>query len=177
MRSERRRAREAAMRALYQMDMSGCSPEWAVSFAVNDSVDLDLPDRAQSYAAQLVMGTVERMREIDEIMTGLSHDWAVSRMSPTDRNIMRIAVWEMLYLKDVPVAAAIDEAVEIAKLYGTADSPRFVNGILGALAERIKDEQASAGELSGEEGDDEEAKGDSGGRDCGASDEGSDTRT
>ncbi len=54
-------------------------------------------------------------------------------MSPTDRNIMRIAVCEMLYLKDVPVATAIDEAVEIAKLYGTADSPRFVNGILGGL--------------------------------------------
>ena len=166
------------MRALYQMDMSGCSPEWAVSFAVNDSVDLDLPDRAQSYAAQLVMGTVERMREIDEIMTGLSHDWAVSRMSPTDRNIMRIAVFEMLFLKDVPVAAAIDEAVEIAKLYGTADSSRFVNGILGALAERMKDEQAPEAEpSSGEEGDGEETKGDSGGRDCGTSCEAGDTRT
>ncbi|HAN87337.1 MAG: transcription antitermination factor NusB [Bacillota bacterium] len=176
MRSERRRAREAAMRALYQMDMSGCSPEWAVAFAVNDSADLDLPERARSYAVELVMGAVERIREIDEIMTGLSHDWAVSRMSPTDRNIMRIAVWEMLYLKDVPVAAAIDEAVEIAKLYGTADSPRFVNGILGALAERIKDGQASAGEpVGGEEGDGEEAKGGAVGRDHGESYESGDT--
>lgn len=176
MRFERRRAREAAMRALYQMDMSGCSPEWAVAFAVNDSADLDLPERARSYAVELVMGTVERIREIDEIMTGLSHDWAVSRMSPTDRNIMRIAVWEMLYLKDVPVAAAIDEAVEIAKLYGTADSPRFVNGILGALAERIKDGQASAGEsVGGEEGDGEEAKGGAVGRDHGESYESGDT--
>ena len=69
MRSERRRAREAAMRALYQMDMSGCSPEWAVAFAVNDSADLDLPERARSYAVELVMGAVERIREIDEIMT------------------------------------------------------------------------------------------------------------
>lgn len=177
MRSERRRAREAAMRALYQMDMSGCSPEWAVSFAVENSCDLDLPDRSRSYATQLVMGTVERMREIDEIITGISHDWSVSRMSPTDRNVMRIAVCEMLYLKDVPVAAAIDEAVEIAKLYGTADSPRFVNGILGALAERMKaDEPLETGADSGKERFETHDEGDRG-EDCGTEHEGWDAGT
>ena len=105
-------------------------------------------------------------------------------MSPTDRNIMRIAVCEMLYLKDVPVATAIDEAVEIAKLYGTADSPRFVNGILGALAERIKDGQgpaagADAGEGRAESSDAAsggDVEGDSGGECLGGAHEGRDTR-
>lgn len=184
MRSERRRAREAAMRALYQMDMSGCTSEDAISYAVSSSSDLDLPERAQGYASQLVCAAVERMTEIDAVMAGIAHDWAVQRMSPTDRNIMRIAVCEMLYLKDVPVATAIDEAVEIAKLYGTADSPRFVNGILGALAERIKDGQgpadgADAGEGRAESSDaasSGDVEGDSGGKCLGGAHEGRDTR-
>ena len=70
MRSERRRAREAAMRALYQMDMSGCTSEDAISYAVSSSSDLDLPERAQGYASQLVCAAVERMTEIDAVMAG-----------------------------------------------------------------------------------------------------------
>ena len=138
MRAERRRAREAAMRALYQADLSGCAAEWAVQCALEQSQDLELTEQGKSFAAQLVRGSCEHKREIDSIMAEVAHDWSIGRMSPTDRNIMRIAVYEMLYLEDVPIASSIDEAVEIAKIYGSADSPRFVNGILGTLAERLK---------------------------------------
>jgi N utilization substance protein B len=96
-----------------------------------------------------VRGSCEHKQEIDKVLAEVAHDWSVSRMSPTDRNIMRIAVYEMLYLDDVPVASSIDEAVEIAKVYGSADSPRFVNGILGSLAERRKRQAASGPEQGG----------------------------
>ena len=148
MRAERRRAREAAMRALYQADLSGCAAEWAIQCALEQSPDLELTEQGKSFAVQLVRGSCEHKREIDSIMADVAHDWSVSRMSPTDRNIMRIAVYEMLYLEDVPVASSIDEAVEIAKIYGSADSPRFVNGILGSLAERLK-RQAIGGQEEG----------------------------
>jgi len=138
MRAERRRAREAAMRALYQVDLSGCATEWALRCALEQSQDLELSEQGRSFAGQLVRGSCEHKREIDSIMADVAHDWSIGRMSPTDRNIMRIAVYEMLYLEDVPIASSIDEAVEIAKIYGSADSPRFVNGILGSLAERLR---------------------------------------
>jgi N utilization substance protein B len=144
MRAERRRAREAAMRALYQVDLSGCAAEWAVQCALDQSQDLELTEQGKSFAAQLVRGSSEHKREIDSIMADVAHDWSVGRMSPTDRNIMRIAVYEMLHLEDVPIATSIDEAVEIAKIYGSADSPRFVNGILGSLAERLKRQAADS---------------------------------
>ncbi|MEA4882871.1 MAG: transcription antitermination factor NusB [Clostridia bacterium] len=151
MRTDRRRAREAAMRALYQMDISGSSPEQACEFAVAGSPDLDLPERAQLFAKTLVFGVVSKLKEIDDVIARLARDWAVDRMSPTDRNVMRIAVFEMLYLHDAPVAASIDEAVEIARLYGSAESSRFVNGILGSLAEMIKG--GSGGESDARSGD------------------------
>ncbi len=118
--------------------MSGCAKEWAIQCALEQSQDLELTERGKSFANQLMQGSCERRQEIDGIIAEVAHDWSVSRMSPTDRNIMRIAIYEMLYLEDVPVASSIDEAVEIAKLYGSADSPRFVNGILGTLAARLK---------------------------------------
>ncbi len=149
MRAERRRARESAMRALYQVDLSGCATEWALRCALEQSQDLGLSEQGRSFAGQLVRGSCEHKQEIDKVLAEVAHDWSVSRMSPTDRNIMRIAVYEMLYLDDVPVASSIDEAVEIAKVYGSADSPRFVNGILGSLAERRKRQAASGPEQGG----------------------------
>lgn len=138
MRADRRGARETAMRALFQMDLSGCGPEWALESVMEHSPDLELEGAASEYARSLVMGTSFNIGGIDRVIEGLTHDWAVSRMSPTDRNIMRVAVYEIMHTHDVPMAAAIDEAVEIAKIYGSAESPRFVNGILGALAEQIR---------------------------------------
>lgn len=142
MRAERRMAREAAMRALYQMDLSGCTPEWALQSALEQSFDLKMEGHARDYAEELVNGVAFNLAEVDRAIESVAKDWAMSRMSPTDRNIMRIAVYEMLVSRQVPVASAIDEAVEIAKIYGNAESPRFVNGILGALAERARGGQS-----------------------------------
>lgn len=158
MRAERRRAREAAMRALYQMDLSGCSIDRAIEYSVMDSPDLDLSARSMDYARELALGVASDLPRIDVTIANLARDWSLDRMSPTDRNIMRVAVYEMLNVKEVPVAAAIDEAVEIAKTYGSADSPRFINGILGSLAEQLK-AKPSESKGSDESGDDGEEDG------------------
>lgn len=104
--------------------------------------------QAHSTAAflhQLVTGVLDRQREIDEKVAGLSEGWALDRQPAVDRNILRIAAYEIIYLDDVPAGASINEAVELAKKYSTAESGRFVNGVLGALAAAVgKDQKVGA---------------------------------
>jgi N utilization substance protein B len=94
-----------------------------------------LPSSLQtaSFAQTLVRGVLEKMQEIDDRLSALSTGWALDRQAAVDRNIMRLAAYEILYLPDIPTGATINEAVEIAKKYSTAESGRFVNGILGSL--------------------------------------------
>jgi N utilization substance protein B len=86
-----------------------------------------------SFAQTLVRGVLEKRQEIDDRLSALSTGWALDRQATVDRNIMRLAAYEILYLPDIPAGATINEAVEIAKKYSTAESGRFVNGILGSL--------------------------------------------
>jgi N utilization substance protein B len=90
--------------------------------------------RAGHYAVTLVHGTLEKQDEIDRRVSDLSSGWSLDRQAAVDRNILRLAAYELLYVDDVPVGAAINEAVELAKKYSTEESGRFVNGVLGALA-------------------------------------------
>jgi len=90
-----------------------------------------------SYAQLLVEGTREQVAAIDEELNGLSKDWTVDRMAAIDRNLLRMAVYEMYYSETpVPAAVVINEAVELAKGYGSDDSPAFINGMLGALVKK-----------------------------------------
>ena len=88
-----------------------------------------------AYARFLVSGVHEHNAEIDELITTYADRWAIERMPVVDRNVVRIAVFELLWADDVPVAVAINEAVELAKAFSTDDSGRFVNGLLGRIAE------------------------------------------
>lgn len=93
--------------------------------------------KAQGYAELLVRGVVEHKAEIDKKLTEYAVDWPVERMSAADRNILRIAVFEMVYADVLQEpGVAINEAVEIAKAYGTDDSPRFINGVLGKMMKK-----------------------------------------
>lgn len=138
--SERRAAREAALSLLYSSDIAntdiievieeGCYP-----------ADLELSE----YAEQLVQGVVDYRDDIDGRLASTSENWAVDRMPVVDRAILRLATYEMVYVDEVPVSVAINEAVELAKSYGGEDeSPRFVNGVLGRIARML--EGASADE-------------------------------
>lgn len=99
---------------------------------------LDEPDRESSwrYAREIVLGVDEHAIEIDEAIESASRDWTIDRMPRIDRAILRIGVWELKYNAEVPVGVVINEAVESAKQYSTDDSARFVNGVLGRIAER-----------------------------------------
>lgn len=120
------------MQALYQIDISGAKPEEALENLFEDGIS----DETRKFSAELVQGTVGDIKKIDADIAKYSKDWPVSRMSVIDRNILRLAFYEITSEKGTPEAVAADEAVELAKKYGTARSAKFINGILGSL---IKD--------------------------------------
>lgn len=135
----RRAAREAALKALYQIEVGSQDPEEAIGNAL-DETPLDAV--AEQFVRELVLGTLERQAEIDEKIGGMSHEWALERQPAVDRNVMRLAAYELLYCPGIPPAATINEAVELVKMYSTAESGRFVNGVLGALADSLPVEGA-----------------------------------
>lgn len=93
----------------------------------------DLSVGAQTFARRLVEGTLAHMDEIDAIIRKTATHWSVERMARTDRNVLRLAVYELLYETDVPASVTVNEAVELAKQYGDEDSGKFVNGVLGQV--------------------------------------------
>lgn len=126
----RRKARETAMKALFQMDQVGTPMEKAIDFVVEET---PLTESSLEYAKKITAGAWKERAELDKKIQGSSSEWKVSRMASVDRNILRISLYEMIYMHDIPNQVAIDEAVELAKKYGGEDSSRFVNGILGSL--------------------------------------------
>ncbi len=131
----RRQAREAALQVLYALDAAkGHAPD-AVSAALRDYwLHLEGPAPGRPYGDAIVGGVVERWDALDEVIRGASVNWRLERMARVDRNVLRVAAWEILHGDEVPVEVAIDEAVELAKRFGSEDSPAFVNGILDRLA-------------------------------------------
>ena len=136
----RRQAREVAMQALFQLDLNHADTEdqqemyetLAVDTALGEMEKLSAHDRA--YAQLLVHGTRAHLSVIDALIAESSKDWKVERMAVVDRNLTRIAVYEIRFSEEkITPNIAINEAVELAKKYGTDDSGRYVNGILGAL--------------------------------------------
>ena len=129
----RRDAREIALKSLFMLDFTS---EQETGITV-DTAAKEVPKAVQSdiaYAKKIVIGTKQQICAIDEELERLSPNWHVQRMSVIDRSLLRLASYEMFYGEDkIPPAVAINEAVELAKAYGTEDSPAFVNGILGKM--------------------------------------------
>lgn len=126
----RRKARELALQALFCMDMTGdASEEMLQRFCEH------YPPTAKSrpFFLQLVKGVNDAQISIDQLIERYSHNWRLSRMSCVDRNILRIAVYEILYCDDIPFKVSINEAIDIGKKYGTEESGAFINGILDSL--------------------------------------------
>lgn len=123
-----------ALRMLFQIDVGKQPVDEVITAGLTQSV---LEGGNREYAEEVVRGTIERMREIDETLERLATDWSLDRQAAVDRNILRMTAYEVLFRADTPVASVINEAVELAKKYSTADSGRFVNGVLGAVARSI----------------------------------------
>jgi transcription antitermination protein NusB len=129
----RRKARRRALDVLYQADLRG-EPVPGVLAAYLERLEPPRPPH-MDYAIRLVEGVVEHAARIDELIASYAEGWTLDRMPPVDRNLARIAVWEVLYADDVDAAVAISEAVELAASLSTEDSPRFLNGVLGRIAD------------------------------------------
>jgi len=128
-RKGRRSARRAALLALYQADLTGADAAGLLRDAATE--EGTEPD---AYAVELVSGATAAMPELDGLIGEAAEDWNVDRLAALDRAILRLATFEVLHREDVPVGAAIDEAVEAAKELSTEASGRFVNGVLGRIA-------------------------------------------
>lgn len=131
MAGSRRRARELALQALYEMDIASHEPIPALERLIDDA-RLDEPFAAMSRT--LLTGVIDRLAELDAIIERTAPMWPAEQLSPVDRNILRIAIREFLVDNLTPTGAAINEAVELAKRYGSDSSGKFINGVLGSLS-------------------------------------------
>ncbi|HXG57736.1 MAG TPA: transcription antitermination factor NusB [Thermoanaerobaculia bacterium] len=129
----RRKARELALQMLFQYDMSGNSPETIIS--TFEDLQRSKPN-TREFATKIFRGTVENMETIDGMIQQQAENWRLSRMAVVDRNIIRMSVYEFLHEDETPKLVIIDEAIEIAKKFGTQKSSQFINGILDGILKR-----------------------------------------
>lgn len=134
----RRRARTYALQVLYALDQGGDDDPAAAVAEYAPLFDLELDEASCEFAAGLVITTRTELGAIDDAIQSASRNWRLDRMSRVDRNILRLATCELGHRPDVPVKVVINEAVELAKRFGTADSASFVNGILDRIAHQIR---------------------------------------
>jgi len=137
----RRRGRERALGLLYEAESKG---ETAAEILEG------LPIVPERYAMELFEGVMANERRIDELVGEKARSWSVNRMPVIDRQLLRLATFELMCRPDIPYAVVIDEAVELAKEYSTEDSSRFVNGILSALGRELRPEEATVAPLDGQ---------------------------
>ena len=139
---KRRKSREIAVQMLYQHDLGGSRleevlREFEPSSIVQESIGADGPrvgtQEAMGYARTLVEGAVEHRGQVDELIEQGATNWRMVRMPAVDRSILRVAVYELLFQSDVPQVVVVDEAIELAKRFGSEQSPGFVNGVLDGL--------------------------------------------
>ena len=136
----RRKARELALQVLYQIEF--CNVE------ADNAFDLfcqcfEASKRAVPYARRLVDGVKERRTEINDLLSSYADNWRPERMSVVDRNLLRLALFELCFEDEVPATVVINEAIEVAKRFGTEESASFINGILDAVRVAISDDAGS----------------------------------
>jgi N utilization substance protein B len=128
----RRKAREHALQILYQLDIKKEKP--SASVLKNFWAEYNPDDEVKLFAEEIVKGTFKHIAKINELIHQCAKNWSLDRMAIVDRNVLRMAVYEILYRLDIPTSVTINEAIEIAKKYGTDESGSFVNGVLDSVA-------------------------------------------
>ncbi|MDG4655602.1 transcription antitermination factor NusB [Ectobacillus antri] len=129
---KRRKAREKAMQALYQMDITS---ELDAMSAIKNT--LEEQESNNEFLEKLVTGCTAHKEELDALIAPSLDNWKMDRIGIVDRNILRIAVYEMKYMEDIPHSVSINEAIEVAKTFGDEESRRFINGVLSKIKETI----------------------------------------
>jgi len=131
----RRKSREIALQILYQLEMVDKDPEQAIE-AMGGSEYIS--EEVRDFTLRLVKGALGKKEEMDEQIKAASRNWSISRMALIDKNILRMAIYELKYMCDVPYKVTINEAVELAKRYGGEGSSAFINGILDKVNREAK---------------------------------------
>jgi N utilization substance protein B len=132
---KRRNARESALQVLYHLDFDDIPSEYALRLYWRER---KAPDDVKDYTGWIVSGIISHREMIDEIIHSHSDNWRISRMAVVDRNILRIAVFELVFEKNIAAAIILDEAIEIAKKFSSEKAANFVNGILDSINKNIK---------------------------------------
>lgn len=133
---KRRKARELALQILFRLDLGqeNLTDEMLEGFLNENSASEDIKE----YTRILVKGTVNNTTEIDKIITEYSENWSIDRMASVDRNILRFSIYELHQRHEIPSSVIINEAIEIAKKYGTEESGSFINGVLDTIAKEMR---------------------------------------
>jgi N utilization substance protein B len=140
----RRSGREAALQMLFQMEASDTSPDDTIALFWRS---FESEPEGKSYADELVRGVAEGRAAIDAAISAASEHWRIERMTRLDRNILRLGTYELMKRKDVPSPVILDEAVELAKTFGTAESSVFINGVLARITRDVgRDKEARVAE-------------------------------
>ena len=130
----RRRARIAAIQALYELDLTDHPPAAVIERRIEEK---SFPSEGVAFVYHLVNGVLQYKEDLDALIHRYAPEWPIDQMAPIDRNVLRMALFEFRIDGQTPVKVAINEAVELAKLFGSDSAPRFVNGVLGSLAGAI----------------------------------------
>lgn len=147
--SPRHQAREVALQILYRYDMAlqgeqaaGGEPQTTPTALINELNHhfdhFGVPQDLRAFAAELVAGTVRSMNDLDGILEKHASNWKIGRMGFVDRNLLRMSIHELKSFPDTPASVVIDEAIELAKQFGTAESPAFINGVLDAVKGAVR---------------------------------------
>jgi transcription antitermination protein NusB len=134
----RTRARSLALQVLYEVDIANHPADEIFKLRLQDE---PLSDDLAEFARTIIFGILPLTVTLDHLIARYAPEWPLDQIAAIDRNILRIALWEFAVFRETPIKVAINEAVELAKLYGSDSAPRFVNGVLGSLAEHRYDIQ------------------------------------
>ena len=129
----RTKARGIALQVLYEYDLTGHPPSLSIDQRLSDE---PVEDKLKIFSQEIITGVVPIIQQLDEIISRNAPDWPLDQVATIDRNIIRIALWEFGVEQCTPIKVAINEAIELAKVFGSDSTPRFVNGVLGSLAAR-----------------------------------------
>ena len=132
----RTRARSVALQVLYEIDMANHPPTDVLRLRLED---MPLSDELAEFARQIIFGVLPLTQKLDHAIEKYAPEWPLDQIAAIDRNILRIACWEFAVQRETPVKVAINEAVELAKTYGSDSTARFVNGVLGTLVEHHRE--------------------------------------
>jgi transcription antitermination protein NusB len=133
----RTRARSIALQVLYEVDLANHPPGEVLTQRLADAAPIS--DELAEFARQIIFGVIPLTHELDHVIARYAPEWPLDQIAAIDRNILRVSCWEFAVRRETPVKVAINEAVELAKMYGSDSAPRFVNGVLGSLAEHQYD--------------------------------------